>query len=75
MSFRKEREMLEKFGCKDITFDLLVNNYFITFIYNNKEFKVEHILNVYGADVDFWQLETFGRGGFDSLEELLNHIK
>lgn len=75
MSFREEREMLERFGCKDIVIDLLVNNYFITFVYDNKEYKIEHILNVYGVDADYWELLSFNKGSFNTLEELLNHIK
>lgn len=72
MSFREEREMLEKFGCKNIVIDLLVNNYFITFEYDYREYKIEHILNVYGSSVDYWELKD---KSYNTLEELLNSIK
>lgn len=70
----KEREILETFGCKEIEYTNLVNNYFISFTYKEKRFTVEHILNVYGAVVDFWELSTLSKT-FSTLEELLNYIK
>ena len=74
MSFSEEKEMLERFGCKDIEYTSLVNNYFISFTYNESRFTIEHILNVYGASVDYWELSTPYQT-FSTLEELLNHIK
>lgn len=49
----KEQEILEKFGCKEIEYTNLVNNYFISFTYKGKRFTTEHILSVYGASVDY----------------------
>jgi len=72
MSFREENKLLEAFGCKEAKYDFLVNNYCIKFIYNDKKFIAEHILNIYGEAVDFWELED---KRFDTLEELLNYIK
>lgn len=75
MSFREEEDMLERFGCRGIEYDNLVNNYYIKFIYKRKKFIIEHILNAYGEEVDYWEL--FGRTSktFGTLEELLNYIK
>lgn len=70
-----ERKVLEDFGCKEIKYDSLVNNYYIKFTYNKKEYTIEHILNVYGAEVDMWELCGSARETFSTLEELLNHIK
>ncbi len=75
MSSRKEREMLERFGCKEIEYDSLINNYYIKFIYNKKKYIIEHILNVYGAEVDMWELCKIPSKTFGTLEELLNYIK
>lgn len=75
MSFREEKDMLEKFGCTDIRYINLVNNYYIEFIYNCKKYAVEHILNVYGAEVDMFELCEPPYKKFGTLEELLNYIK
>ena len=74
MSSNQERKLLEAFGCEEIEYTNLVNNYFISFTYNESRFTIEHILNVYGASVDYWELSTPYQT-FSTLEELLNHIK
>lgn len=73
----EERKILEDFGCKDIEYTNLVNNYYINFTYKDERFTVEHILNVYGAEVNFWELFSLTGPSecFKTLEELLNHIK
>lgn len=75
MNFKEEQEMLEKFGCKDIQYDTLINNYYIKFIYNDKKYTIEHILNVYGAETNMWELCVRPSKIFGTLEELLNYIK
>ena len=74
MWISKERQMLIDFGCEDIEYTNLVNNYFISFTYKEKRFTIEHILNVYGAEVDYWELST-PHQTFSTLEELLNYIR
>lgn len=72
MTYKKEMEILEAFGCKEIEYTNLVNNYFISFTYNDKRFTAEHILNVYGAEVDYWELKD---KSFNTLIDALNYIK
>lgn len=72
MSFTKESKTLTDFGCEDVEYTNLVNNYFISFTYNQKRYTAEHILSVYGASVDFWELSD---KAFNTLPELLNYIK
>jgi hypothetical protein len=76
MSYRKEREILEAFGCKNIEYDNLINNYYIRFDYKGQRYVIEHILNVYGAEVDFWELcHPKPTDSFGTLESLLDCIK
>lgn len=74
MTFNQEKQMLIDFGCKDIEYTSLVNNYFISFTYKEKRFTIEHILNVYGAEVDYWEISTPYQT-FKTLKELLEYIK
>ena len=73
----KENELLEAFGCKEIKYDNLVNNYYINFTYKGKKFTLEHILNVYGTEVDVWELYSQEKRtkSFSTLKEALNYIK
>ena len=73
----EEKEILKEFGCEEIQYTNLINNYYINFKYNQKGYTAEHILNVYGAEVDMWMLTSLHSEPeyFKTLEELLNHIK
>lgn len=71
----EERKTLEEFGASDITYDTLINNYYISFTYNNEKYTIEHILNVYGVSCDFWELCIKPRKPFKSLEDILQWLK
>ena len=72
---KDERQILTEFGATDIQYEPLINNYFINFIYNNKKYTIEHILNVYGVSTDFWELCIKPTKTFNKLEELLEWLK
>ena len=72
MNYQEELELIKAFGCEDIEYTSLVNNYFISFTYNQKRHTAEHILSVYGSNVDFWELSD---KAFSTLPELLDYIK
>lgn len=74
MTFNQEKQMLIDIGCEDIEYTSLVNNYYFSFTYKDRRYTIEHILNVYGAEVDFWEISTPSQT-FGTLEELLNYIK
>lgn len=74
-----EEKLLEKSGATEIEYDTLINNYFIRFTLNGKRYTTEHILNVYGASVDFWYLITKEDGKskykeFNTLEAIIEFI-
>ena len=75
MSYREERELLEKFGCKNIKYENYSSNYCIIFNYNGKRIVAEHTLNIYGESVDMWELYPEPVKRFETLETLLDHIK
>ena len=75
MSYREEKELLEKFGCKNIVYENYSSNYCIIFNYNNKRIVIEHILNIYGESVDVWELYPEPVKRFDDLKTLLDYIK
>lgn len=72
MSYREELELIKAFGGEDVETTNLVNNYYISFTYNNKRYIAEHILSVYGASVDYWEVSD---KAFNTLVDLLNYIK
>ena len=49
-------EKLESLGLSDISGYTLVNNYGYTFNYKGQRYDARHWLNVYGADVDYWDI-------------------
>jgi hypothetical protein len=79
MWYEKEEQLLKEFGCEGIEYSSLVNNYFYKFTYKGKKFTIEHMLNVYGAEVDFWELckeeDNKIYKTFNTLKELLDYIK
>lgn len=69
---KEEIKLLIDFGASKIEYNQLVNNYYIDFTYNNKRYSIGHILNIYGEDVDYWEL---GDLVFEELKDVLVHIK
>ena len=73
--FKDEEKTLKEFGCANIEYEMLVNNYFVSFDYNNKQYTIKHVLNVYGEECDLWDLCQPPYKTFGTLQELLNSIK
>ena len=72
MSYKEELELIKAFGGEEIETTNLVNNYYICFNYKDKRYCAEHILSVYGASVDYWEVSD---KAFNTLVDLLNYIK
>ena len=57
MKYYKEfKKQLENYGVTNFDYYSLINNYGYHFVYKGIRYDYRHILNVYGADVDFWEL-------------------
>ena len=68
----KEQQRLEAAGCENIKVFNLINNYGYKFKKAAKKHCLEHVLNVYGAAVDWWELD--GKV-FDTLDQALAYIQ
>mgnify|MGYP003305663904 CR=1 FL=1 len=69
----QEKALIEA-GCENVKGYVLVNNYGFTFTKNGTKYDLRHWLNVYGADVDYWDISHV-KGTFKSFEEALEAIK
>ena len=71
LSFQEFKEYLASKGVEDFKGYTLINNYGYTFKYKGVKYDLRHVLNVYGADVDWWDLTPKN----DALAVLVERIK
>ena len=67
------KEILAKYNCTDIEPYSLVSNSGVTFILDNVRYDARHWRNVYGADVDYWNIMPIKGGTVNS--DILDAIK
>ena len=71
-------EALKVAGAENIEAYTLINNHGFTFTKKGAKYDLRHILNVYGAKCDFWEIIAENKHKFEStnlpglLEELKN---
>ena len=76
MKFIKELNELKALNLNDLEQYSLINNYGFIFTINGLKYDLRHVLNVYGAETDFWTLTTKDKEiGFDTFEEVLETLK
>lgn len=55
-SLKKEKEIIERNNAKIIDTYNLVNNYGYKILFNNNEYDLRHYLNIYGQEVNYWEV-------------------
>lgn len=76
MNYKNELNKLENLKLTDLKPYTLVNNYGFSFKIANEIYYVQHVLNVYGVDANFWALSSKNRvEEFDTFEELIETLK
>lgn len=73
------KEILAKYNCTDIEPYSLVSNSGVTFILDNVKYDARHWRNVYGADVNYWDItavegSTVKSDILDAIKNELNSI-
>lgn len=52
----KEKEVMGKYNLEIVKTYTLINNDGIIFKLNNKEYDARHLRNIYGAEVDYYEI-------------------
>ena len=69
------KKKLDALGVEKFCYYGLINNYGYTFIFNNIKYDFRHVLNVYGACVDMWDLYPSEKENDESKKNHLEDIK
>lgn len=65
-------DKIHALGVEKFSYYSLINNYGYTFIYNNIKYDLRHVLNVYGARVDMWDLyPNTNEKALESIKKLI----
>lgn len=76
MKFIDELNKLKELKLENLEQYSLINNYGFKFTINGLKYDLRHVLNVYGAETDFWTLANKDKKiGFDTFEEVLEALK
>ncbi len=71
---KDQEKLLIEAGCENVRPYTLINNYGFTFTKNGTKYDLRHWQNVYGAEVDFWDISGL-KGAFNTFEAALEIIK